>query len=323
MARLDPEFDIEAELDLGSLDKASEKKEVAEIEIEEVPDPKISAADAKAKPLAADDNPEPTEEELAAYSEQVRKRIEKLTHARHDERREKELAQRERDEAVAFAQQALAAQRTLEEQTKKLTEQSMTSSLAKLDAEIAAAKQKYIEAANEYNTEAMAEQQMRVAELIASKKQTEAQKFQQSTAQSLAQPPGSGVQRQPTAQPAPDTRARDWAARNDAWFQKDRAMTAFAFGVHEDLVSRGVDPRTDAELYYKKLDEEVRKRFPEKFESEPQRTPRASPVAPASRMVGGRKKITLTSTELSLARRLNVTPEQFAAEKLKLEQRNG
>ena len=101
-------------------------------------------------------------------------------------------------------------------------------------------------------------------------------------------------------------------------------MTAFAFGVHEDLVSRGVDPRTDAELYYKKLDEEVKKRFPEKFESEtPQRTPRTSPVAPASRTVGGRKKITLTSTELSLARRLNVTPEQFAAEKLKLEQRNG
>jgi hypothetical protein len=101
-------------------------------------------------------------------------------------------------------------------------------------------------------------------------------------------------------------------------------MTAFVFGVHEDLVSKGVDPRTDSELYYKKLDEEVKSRFPEKFESDrPVNTSRTSPVAPASRTVNGRKRVTLTSTEVSLARRLGVTPEQFAVEKLKLENRNG
>lgn len=328
MARPNPEFDIEATVDLENIDEEAAKRLVQragantadEIDVEEVPDSKIPDADARAKPLPADVNPEPTEEELAAYSEQVRKRIEKLTHARHDERREKELAQRERDEAIAFAQQALAAQRALEERAKKLTQQSVTSSIEKLDAEILAAKQKYIEAANAYDTEAMAEQQLKLAELVASKKQTETQK----NVEPIAQPATSDVQRAPTARPAPDKRAQEWAARNDAWFQKDKAMTAFVFGVHEDLVSRGVDPRTDSELYYKKLDEEVRSRFPEKFESETsQRTPRTSPVAPASRTVNGRRKVTLTSTELSLARRLGVTPEQFAAEKIKLEQRNG
>jgi hypothetical protein len=103
-------------------------------------------------------------------------------------------------------------------------------------------------------------------------------------------------------------------------------MTAFVFGVHEDLVSKNVDPRTDSELYYKKLDEEVRARFPEKFEQDPKptNTPRTSPVAPASRTAAtGRRRVTLTTTELSLAKRLGVTPEQFAAEKIKLENRNG
>ena len=133
------------------------------------------------------------------------------------------------------------------------------------------------------------------------------------------------VQPQPSAQRAPDSRAQDWAARNSAWFQKDKAMTAFAFGVHEDLVSKGVDPRTDAELYYSKLDEQVKKRFPEQFESTTQRsaanTRQSSPVASASRVVNGRRRVTLTTTEVATARRLGVTPEMYAAEKLKLEPR--
>lgn len=324
MARLDPEFDIETTVDLDNVDekaakeleKRAEKTAEPEIEIEEIADPKVSKEDAKAKPLPADENPEPTEEELAAYSESVRKRIEKLTHARHDERREKEQAQRERDEAIVFAQNALAAQKALEERTKKLTEQSVSANIEKIDAEIAATKQKLIEVANAYDTEAMAEQQIKLAELIAAKKQIETQKQEKE----VAQPPQSRVQTQPTARPAPDKRAQEWAARNDAWFQKDKAMTAFVFGVHEDLVSRGVDPRTDTELYYQKLDEAVKTRFPEKFEAAPRTSPRTSPVAPASRVVNGRKKVTLTATELSLARRLNVTPEQFAAEKLKLQE---
>jgi hypothetical protein len=324
MAKLDPEYDIETTVDLDNIDEKAAKQleqragtnPADEIDVEEVPDPKISPTDAKAKPLPADDNPEPTEEELAAYSESVRKRIEKLTHARHDERREKEQAQRERDEAISFAQQALAAQKALEERTKKLTDQSISASIEKLDAELETTKQKYIEAANAYDTAAMAEQQIKLAELIAAKKQIETQKQEKE----VAQPQQQRVQQQPTARPAPDKRAQEWAARNDAWFQKDKAMTAFVFGVHEDLVSRGVDPRTDTELYYKKLDEAVRTRFPEQFPDTATRTPRTSPVAPASRVVNGRKKVTLTATEISLARRLNVTPEQFAAEKLKLQE---
>lgn len=329
MGTLNTEFEFESAVDLDNIDEkaaADLEKRAArhdEIEVEEVADEKVAEKDRTAKPLPKEeaDSVEPTEEELAAYSEGVRKRIGKLTHAREDERREKESAQRERDEAVQFAQQVLARQKQLEEHAKKLTETTQTATLEKLDSDIASARAAYVEAANTYDTEAMAEANMKMSALLAKKERLEERKSSPAPLQT-EQP---AVQRESTARPAPDSRAKEWAARNDAWFQKDKAMTAFAFGVHEDLVSKGVDPRTDSELYYKKLDEEVRTRFPEKFESATPatRTPRPSVVAPASRTVGGRRKVTLTSTEMSLARRLGVTPEQFAAEKIKLENRNG
>jgi len=327
MGTLDSEFEFESTVDLDNIDekaaKALETRAGAkdDIEVEEVPDARVPEKDRTAKPVAAEEALEPTEEELAAYSEGVRKRFDKLTHARHDERREKESAQRERDEAVQFAQQVLGRQRQLEAHAAELTKTSQSATLEKLDADLAAARAAYVDAANSYDTEAMAEANMKMSALAAKKERLEEKKSSQAPLQTEE----TRVQTQPTARPAPDQRAKDWAARNDAWFQKDKAMTAFAFGVHEELVSKGVDPRTDSELYYKKLDEEVKSRFPEKFESAPAtRTHRVtSPVAPASRTVNGRRKVTLTSTEVSLARRLGVTPEQFAAEKIKLENRNG
>jgi len=328
MGTINDEFEIESTVDLDNIDEgaaqALEARALAgkeEIEVVEAPDERVTEKDRTAKPLPKTESLEPTEEELAAYSEGVRERIGKLTHARHDERREKESAQRERDEAVEFAKQVLARQRVLEAQAVELLKTSQTATAEKIDADLAAARAAYVEAANSYDTEAMAEANMKMSALAAKKERLEEKK----SLQTPLQEPEPRVQTQPTARPAPDQRAKDWAARNDAWFQKDKAMTAFAFGVHEELVSKGVDPRTDSELYYKKLDDEVRSRFPEKFESAPAtRTVRTtSPVAPASRVVNGRRKVTLTASEISLARRLNVTPEQFAAEKIKLENRNG
>lgn len=331
MGTKNEEFEFETEVDLDNIDtdaakellKRGEKagaKEDDEVELEVIDDERVAPEDRKAKPLPDDENPEPTEEELAAYSEGVRKRIEKLTHARHDERRAKEEATRERDEAVAFAQRVMAEKNALAERAKQLTTEQQSAELSKIESDLAVARKEYVEAANSYDTEAMAEAQMKLSTLAAKKLQAESRKAEEA----LAPAAKTVVQPQTSARPAPDKRAQDWAARNDAWFQKDKAMTAFVFGVHEELVSSGVDPRTDAELYYKKLDESVRKRFPEKFAGDTAtRTPRTSPVAPASRTASGRKKITLTTTELSLARRLGVTPEQFAAEKAKLETKRG
>lgn len=322
MGKTNDDFDIETTVDLDNVDEKAAKdllnraEKADDIEIEVKDD--TPAEDRGRKPLPTDYNPEPTEEELAAYSESVRARIEKLTKARHDERREKEQAARERDEAVQFAQRMYQEKQALEARAQQLVQVSSAAIVDKIDADIAATKKSLIEATNAYDTEAMADAQMKLADLVATKRQAEAQKSREP----LAKQEQPVVQQQPSARPAPDSRAQDWAAKNGQWFQKDRAMTAFVFGVHEDLIAQGIDPRRDADDYYGELDKQVRARFPEKFADSAPRTPRTSPVAPVSRAVNGRKKVSLTTTELTLARRLGVTPEQFAAEKLKLENRN-
>lgn len=110
-----------------------------------------------------------------------------------------------------------------------------------------------------------------------------------------------------------------WAEKN-SWFMKDKAMTGFAMGVHEDLVAQGIDPKSD--LYYSKIDDAVRRTFPDRFDdgSTEEKAPRrqAGPVvAPAARSTKAPRKIVLTSTEAALAKRLGVPLKVFAAQKLK------
>jgi len=125
--------------------------------------------------------------------------------------------------------------------------------------------------------------------------------------------------------PPPDPKLQSWLQKNE-WFGKDEEMTSFAYGVHERLIKRdGVDPRTDE--YYSRLDERVRELFPGKFDDtsgvevgteEPSARPRTNTVvAPANRSSGKPRKVQLTSTQVALAKRLGITPEQYAKQLLK------
>jgi hypothetical protein len=121
----------------------------------------------------------------------------------------------------------------------------------------------------------------------------------------------------------------EWT-KNNPWFgpQGNREMTALAYGVHETLVrEQGVVP--DSDEYYEKIDAAMRSRFPEHFERDeaPRSVQRNNPppvvVAPANRNNGARpRKIQLTATQVSLAKRLGITPEQYAKSLLKLPQEN-
>jgi len=129
---------------------------------------------------------------------------------------------------------------------------------------------------------------------------------------------------QPKA-PMPDAKALAWQEKN-AWFGKDQEMTSLALGLHEKLVSNGVDPSSDQ--YYRRIDETMHKRFPEYFgdteslaEQPAQRKP-STVVAPATRSTGP-KKIRLTKTQLALAKKFKLTPEQYARELIKTENANG
>jgi hypothetical protein len=124
---------------------------------------------------------------------------------------------------------------------------------------------------------------------------------------------------QQQAAPRPDQRAMAWQERN-TWFGQDEEMTAAALGLHEKLKRNGVVVGSDD--YYATLDKTIRRRFPEQFEAETKvETPRTKPstvVAPATRSTSP-NKVKLKASQVQLAKKLGLTPEQYAREALKLE----
>lgn len=265
----------------------------------------------------------PGDDELENYSESVQKRIKKLKYEFHEERRRREEAERIREEAIKFAS---ASKQEADNLRKRLSEgQSavVTQAKARLDLAIAKAKSDYKAAYESGDADALVAAQEQLTELqtekirLASYKPEPEQKLQQ---------PQFQPQQAPQVQ-MPDERAMGWAQRNP-WFgpQGDPEMTALALGVHERLVKSGVDPKS--EKYYSEIDAAVRQRFPDKFgESEIEvKAPSRQAglvVAPASRAVEtSRNKVRITSSAAALAKRLGLTPEQYAAQVLK-ERNNG
>jgi hypothetical protein len=270
------------------------------------------------------------DEELQGVGKSVQKRINKLKYDFHEERRKREGHERLQNEAIRYAENVNRENQQLRavlSQGEKLLIDEMK---ARTSTEVDAAKNVYKSALEEGDSEAIISANEALAS--ASYDAKKAGEYAPVTApQSAIRPPAA----QPKPRVQPDSKASDWAQQN-SWFQKDREMTAFAFGVHETLVSQeGLDPTSDA--YYRRIDEKMQERFPEKFEEEvaaeePQRdsrpigTPRrpSSVVAPATRNSGvAPRKIQLTATQVKLAKRLGVTPEQYARQVLELEKING
>ena len=125
--------------------------------------------------------------------------------------------------------------------------------------------------------------------------------------------------------PKPDDRALKWQDKN-TWFGQDEEMTASALGLHEKLKKQGVVVGSDE--YYARLDKTIRKRFPENFgdaeviEAKPkEEAPKAKPstvVAPATRSTAS-KPLKLKTSQVNIAKKLGLTPEQYARELIKLE----
>lgn len=137
------------------------------------------------------------------------------------------------------------------------------------------------------------------------------------------------VQTRQPAQPQvqPDEKTLRWQAKNQ-WFGAEgfEDVSSFALGLHQNLVNNGVDPRSDE--YFERIDARMKSKFPEVF-GETEDKPRAgenkrpaSVVASAARS-SGTKKIQLTTTQVALARKYGLTPQQYAAEVAKLERQNG
>jgi hypothetical protein len=302
------EKDVAEEKANADLDKTEAAKEDSEIEVVDDTPP----ADRGRRP--SDEPPrEFNDDELAKYDESVKSRIRHFTKGYHDERRAKEAALREREEALRIAQAVV-------EENKKLkgslgqNQAVMLDNFKKLAAtDLEKAKSKYKEAYESGDADAVADAQ---AALTAATVRFD--RVQNLKPQAL-QPKENDVQPeqeivQPAARPVVvDRKAQDWQDKNQ-WFGKDEEMTSFALGLHTKLVNSGVDPNTDE--YYDRLNTRLRQVFPDAFESEktvdaPTPRPAKSNVAPATRSTAP-KKIVLTQTQVNIAKKLGVPLELYA-----------
>lgn len=262
---------------------------------------------------------EPTDEELGAYSEGVRKRISELTHARHDERRGREAALREKQELERAARALAEENRQLRAQYDAGARQYVETAGSAADMRLENARKKLKEAHEAFDTDAIVAAQEELSDA-----KNEWQRVKSFRAPAL-QPQQQVVQPQPEAEAPPiDDKTLRWQARNQWWGAKgNEEITLFSLGVHQKLMADGVDPRSDE--YFEKIDARLHQTFPDFFgvEKTKPKPKVANVVASGTRSVNGVRKIQLTPTALALAKRLNLTPQQYAAAVAKLENPDG
>lgn len=317
------EFPDEKEVNVVGKETEALSKEVDEdaLDLEIVDD--TPAQDRDRKPLPKEVVEEIEKDDLTDYSERVKERMAQLRKVYHDERREKEAAAREREEAIRFAQAIQEENRRLKTNLSSGEQTYIQAVASAAEKELTLAKRDYREAYDSGNTDAIIDAQQRMNE--AQYKLTQVQNYRPQYEKAL-QEQETSVNIQPERPPVvrQDPKATAWQEKND-WFGQDEEMTSLALGLHEKLVRSGVDPTSDD--YYRRIDNTMRKRFPEYFEDdsldeEPpaQRKKPSTVVAPASRSTAP-KKVHLTKTQLALAKKFGLTPEQYARETIKLENR--
>jgi hypothetical protein len=249
------------------------------------------------------------DDELTKYDEGVQKRIKHFTKGYHEERRAKETAEREREEALRLAQAVLEENKKLKGSVNQNQAALLEQAKRVVSNEVETAKRMYKEAYESGDTEKLVEAQeaLTTAKIRADKvnnfKPTPLQ--EQETPVQIAQ--------QPTRAAPVDEKLLAWQDQNQ-WFGSNKRMTAYALGLHEDLVSEGIPSGSDE--YYRRINADIRERFSDQFGAEesvdakPQRT-KSNVVAPATRSTAP-KKIVLTQTQVNLAKRLGVPLELYA-----------
>lgn len=281
-----------------------------DIEVEIVDD--TPAQDRNREPLNKEVE-DPTEDELQAYSESVKKRINELTHSRHDERRAREAAEREKKALEDFSRRLVEENNRLKQFATSGQELYGTTLESAAQSKVQIAKDKLKKAHEDFDTDAFVAAQ---EELLQAQMELAQAKQFKATPLQMPETPVYSNQQPIVQQQAPvDEKTSRWLAKNP-WFgdqasAEHEEMTAVAMLAHKNLVNNGVDPRSDE--YFKQIDARLRSRFPEYFgatkTSEPA-TRKSSVVAPVSRGTG-KKSITLTRTEANIAKRLGLTNEQY------------
>jgi hypothetical protein len=320
MSREDKFFGVETPLQIPDKEdvKSSPEPEIELDIVDDIPKQPVKQAEKE------------DDEELSDYSDKVRKRINKLKYEQHEAHRQREAAEQMREEAIKFAQQ-LAAKNQHYESLLQRGEGALVSQIkARASLSLDQAKSLYKEAYEAGDSQKIVDAQEKL--LNAQTDVREAEKHERVLQGRRPQQTQQPVQQQQQQQqqvyqpPQPSSKALSWT-KDNPWFgpNGNRSMTALAYGIHETLVrEEGVKP--DTEEYYQKIDASMRQRFPDYFEKDQdvqvtsapaQRTP-SNVVAPSNRNNGSRpRKIQLTATQVALAKRIGLTPEQYAKQVIK------
>jgi hypothetical protein len=309
-------FPDETEVDVnGKNVNVTEQED--DVEIEVIDDTPVQ--DRGRRPLDREVE-DPTDDEIETYTRGAQDRIKELTHARHDERRAKESLAREKQELERLAQQIFEENKRLKQYVSTGTEQYTQMAKTAADAELEKARRDYKAAQEAFDTDAILAAQEALLEAKMKVEQTK--NFRPpplQTQETVVQP-----RHQEPQQVRADEKTLRWQAKNQ-WFGSNgfEEITSFALGLHQKLVNSGVDPSTDE--YFEQIDARVKSTFPEMFggsEDRPRNgnAPRkpAAVAAPATRSSGA-KKIQLTQTQIALAKKFGLTPQQYAAQVAKLE----
>ena len=316
-----PEFDKEEYVfpDEKELKAGGKAENDFEFEIED----DTPEADRNREPMPKQLVEDLEKDELEQYDEGVKQKLKQLKKVWNDERREKEAAQREHQEAVELARRVLEENKKMKSYMTSGEKDFVEAVKSAANLELEMAKRTYKDAYDVGDTDKIIEAQQAMQE--ANIKLAQVKSFKMPTLQE----DNFGVQTQSTEQTyqapvvKPDYKAMAWQDRNQ-WFGQDKEMTAAALGLHEKLKETGVTVGSDE--YYDALDKTMRKRFSEHFDdpedvkakSTSTSTKPSTVVAPASRSTSS-NKIKLKTSQVQLAKKLGLTNEQYARAVLNLE----
>jgi len=325
------------------LPKEAEGKPEFEFEIEgeekEVAAPQQETKEAKGKPEVdievQDDTPEedrgrtplPKEiveeleaDELEEYSDKVKTRLKQMKKVWHDERRAKEAAFREQQEALTLAQQTIEENKRLKSRLSEGEKSFLDTARGAAELEMEMAKRAYKEAYEAGDSDKVVEAQAKLSEVNFKLQRIKDYRPSLQTPEIEV----NSNQQQQVQVPRPDQKTLAWQERN-TWFGVDEEMTSLALGLHQKLEKQYGKGFVGTDEYWDRVDTTIRKRFPEQFEEEEVKTTNgggkpvtrtdrpATVVAPASRSTSS-KKIVLKQSQLNIAKRLGLTPEQYARE---------
>ena len=261
-----------------------------------------------------DDDISVNDDEIANYREEWKKRLKELSFKSHAERRAKEFAAQERDQAIQLSQRLAEENRRYRELAGNTEKFAVNQAKVRAESEIASTKRLMKEAFEAGDTDKYLDYQEQFQRLV-----NEHDRY----ANYQPAPPPETQYQIPQTRPQPDAKAVSWANRN-SWFEGqneiEKEMTGYAYAVSDMLIrDQKLDPRSDK--YYEEISKRVSRRFPEYFQKpEPEidvTAKVASVVAPATRSTKTNRTVRLTASQVSLAKRFGLTPEQYVAQYLK------